>query len=94
MDNARTRVYWHANATARGSAAANRVTHTRNLGWLLRNAAHVTVLSLSRHTEGARLAADGQRNGQLFTFVCDFADYGIAQRWLARPCLRHAYIVR
>lgn len=94
--NNRTRVYWHTSATDRNTAS--RVTYTRNLGWLLRNAAYATVQTLYRFPSDtgdiARLAVEGTRNGQNFTFVCDFASYDVAARWVARPCLRHTAIVR
>lgn len=61
----------------------------KNLGWLLRNARYVDRIRGSRTNYGGKLYADGTRNGRAFTFICDFADFGIMCRWTRRPSLTH-----
>lgn len=91
--NPRPRVYWQGDP-AKGTV--NRVQRTKNLGWLLANARYVTGITLYKTAgrgagdRGARAAFDGERGGQQFTFICDFASYVIARRWVTRPSLIHA----
>ena len=100
MNLPRTRVYTHyPTGDAKRQNGIPAVRATKNLGWLLRHASEVRVLCLTSESDGgARLSAEGYHantNPRLeYTFVCDFASRKVAEQWIRRPSLAHAYVVR
>jgi hypothetical protein len=65
-----------------------RVRRVKNLGWLLRHAADVHTIVLSRApVDGNSAHAHLRAIGRQWEYLIDYADIDVARQWIRRPSL-------
>jgi hypothetical protein len=72
------------------------IKEVKNLGWLLRHAAQVDGLEISKNAEGSGcllIAIAGSVDKEKrFVFTCHFASHAVCLQWIRRPSLAHAEV--
>jgi hypothetical protein len=61
----------------------------KNLGWLLKHSSEVTLIIIDEGSidqYGALMRAHTDKG----MFFCSWESFTLAQKWIDRPCLRHA----